>query len=399
MSTWLKHVLILVFIALFFRGKGIYLVFYGLIVIYAVFGRLLVSTLRRVSMKRQLSTYRAFPGDIVQVRLSVENPTYFPLPWFQLQDSIPHGWMMTSPTQFACSLGAHSTESFQYEIQAQKRGLYRHGEVIASAYDPFGIHHAEETFTASQAEPEILVYPRVRPLSEFGLTSDFLLGGYGKARRAMPDPLNVVGTRDYITFESIRHVHWKASAHTGTLHVKQFAPTKHLDVSLLLDLAKDRYDSWNEEYMSELAIEVAASILFVIGRRQSAFDLTIVGRLQTEDHSEDDLIHIAQGHGESRLLYALEVLAQVQMTPKHDIDTVWSHLLSRKRQSTLVIITPDIEKLWGHLVHSSVVSAHRTHVIEISERIKRPAIPVGLGYTRISYAGEIGALATGARQA
>src|SRR5437764_1400546 len=42
------------------------------------------------------------------------------------------------------------------------------------------------------------------------------------------------GIREYISGDSLRHVHWRTSARTGRLHVKEFEAGSHASTSLFL---------------------------------------------------------------------------------------------------------------------------------------------------------------------
>ena len=68
--------------------------------------------------------------------------------------------------------------------------------------------------------------------------------------------------RDYVPGDDRRHIHWKTTARTNKLMVRQFEETRraHLAISLSIN---------TEEYASEDEFELAISAAASIGRRPS----------------------------------------------------------------------------------------------------------------------------------
>lgn len=86
-------------------------------------------------------------------------------------------------------------------------------------------------------------------------------GEYASKQRLLEDPLRTVGIRDYLPGDDPRRIHWKASAHAGTLRSKLYEPGSIRRLLLLLD-------AWNyadaskgiDIELQELTIMVAASL-------------------------------------------------------------------------------------------------------------------------------------------
>lgn len=100
-----------------------------------------------------------------------------------------------------------------------RRGLFSFGQIRIAAPDPFGLF----SFPASlgKAAP-LLVYPATLELSDFLLPSGKIMGeGYhqGRTDRSSPDASSV---REYVFGDSFGHIHWRTTARTGKLMVKDF---------------------------------------------------------------------------------------------------------------------------------------------------------------------------------
>jgi uncharacterized protein (DUF58 family) len=86
--------------------------------------------------------------------------------------------------------------------------------------------------------------------------------------------------RDYVPGDDRRHIHWKTTARTNKLMVRQFEETRRAHLAISLSINTDEYAS-EEEF--ELAISAAASIGRQAIREQRELDvLTQAGPLRCE---------------------------------------------------------------------------------------------------------------------
>ena len=96
------------------------------------------------------------------------------------------------------------------------------------------------------------------------------------------DPTRPVGVRDYQHGDSLRHVHWKASARLQSLQVKIFEPTTTFKVALFLSVDSFTFNGSFSEDEFELGISVAASLAHHVIEReaQQVFLSTLEGSIQ-----------------------------------------------------------------------------------------------------------------------
>ena len=144
-------------------------------------------------------------------------------------------------------------------------GIYQLGPVTVTAGDYFGLHQVQRSFALFH---QLIVYPRVYPLQELGLNPTSPIGPLPPPQRIYPDPSRFAGVRGYQPGDPRRAIHWKATARTGQLQVKQFDHTITADTLLALNLDAREYsvDSWLTD--SELAIETAL-LAYYLGQRTS----------------------------------------------------------------------------------------------------------------------------------
>lgn len=138
-------------------------------------------------------------------------------------------------------------------IGAERRGVIDVGPMTVSRGDPLGILRREQGWPEVQ---RIFVHPVTVPIpsTSAGLVRD--LEGTPTGTLADAD-LSFHAVREYVRGDSQRHVHWKATAKTGTLMVRQYEESRHARIALLLDLARDEYAD-DDEF--EMAVSAASSV-------------------------------------------------------------------------------------------------------------------------------------------
>lgn len=147
--------------------------------------------------------------------------------------------------------GAGHRESLA--ISAQRRGVIQVGPMTVGRGDPVGILRREHAWPGVQ---HIYVHPVTVaiPSTSAGLVKD--LEGAPTSDIVDAD-LSFHALREYVPGDSYRHVHWKSTAKTGTLMVRQYEETRHSRIAIITDLAIGGYAS-DDEF--EMAVSAAASL-------------------------------------------------------------------------------------------------------------------------------------------
>ena len=150
-------------------------------------------------------------------------------------------------------LGGQETVRLPAAVPAPHRGVIRVGPLTLARRDPLGLLSREVTWHDRHL---LHVHPPVVPLppNSAGLVRD--LEGRPSRRLADAD-LSFHAVRDYAPGDEMRHIHWKSTAKTGTLMVRQFEESQTARVAVLFDALRAEYAS-DDEF--ELAVSVAASL-------------------------------------------------------------------------------------------------------------------------------------------
>lgn len=319
----------LLFLAVAFlcRVDFVFYILYVCIGIYAWSKLVTPRLLRGVLVQREYPDH-AFLNEPVEVQISFRNEKRWPIPWLEVNESIPPNLYGGQPMQEAFSLRGRDDHTLRYAVRSNRRGYYRLGPLTVQAGDLFGFAQRNWLFP-----PDYLtVYPRIVPLERLRLPSRLPFGTIASKQRLFEDPARPQGIRAYRSGDSQRQIHWKASAHVGQLVVKTYEPAISLETAILLNLDNDAYERKRRAVTVEWAVEVAASLaVHLVGQRQAIGLMTngldplrprtTTNSPQFDDQSGRLLFDVNQSKtchpipprpGREHLMKVLEMLARVE---------------------------------------------------------------------------------------
>jgi uncharacterized protein (DUF58 family) len=333
-AEFLLPLLLILLLAAFLQGG------FALTILFLLTGAYLIGWLFRqqiskeISCRRTLDT-RAFSGEEIPVHLEVQNKGWLPVPWLHLYESLPVELTSGPAIRRVLSLLPHSRATIDYTLHASKRGYYPVGPLFTALGDTLGLVEAQEFMVL---EDHLTVYPKIIPLTEVGLPSQFPQGTLRHHFPIFEDPTRIQAKRDYLRGDSLRRVDWKATAVVGRLQVKQFEPSIALETMIFLNLnigeylPRYRYDS------TELAIVIAASLANWVASKKQAVGLICNG---IDPVSEDHCCKRLPPHkGRDHLMQILDILARVQIGERTSLTEVLRDVSPRLPWgTTLPIIT------------------------------------------------------------
>ena len=139
------------------------------------------------------------------------------------------------------------------ELRFPTRGRHSERAFQLTTGFPFGFAERRETVTLRH---DVIVYPCLDPRPSFQSLADSIAGEIEAWRRGPGHDFYRI--RPYEVLESARHVDWKATAHTRSLQVREFARDEDQMIVIFLDLdATPDQRAW-----FETAVECAAFVAF-----------------------------------------------------------------------------------------------------------------------------------------
>jgi len=150
-------------------------------------------------------------------------------------------------------LAAGESHEELFAIPTSSRGVLAVGPVSVLRGDPLGLF--ERTHDRRQAV-ELFVHPRTTSLEGLSLGQMRDLEGL-PVQQLERDDVSFHALREYQPGDDLRHVHWKSTARTGDVMVRQYEQTRRSHFVVGLSSNPDDYRD-PEEF--ELAVSVAGSV-------------------------------------------------------------------------------------------------------------------------------------------
>jgi len=286
---------------------------------------------------------RAFPDDEVDLVLRVQGRGPIPIPWLEVDFTVPRGLYGTPEPGLGVMSGDGRalhllvtlmplrTIERTVRVRCRQRGAYEVESVSALVADPLRLYpRRREQGTGAR----LLVFPRIVPLEQIGLRAGIMMGDIRAPYTVLPDPVRPTGVRDYRAGDSLRHIHWKASARRGVIQTKVLERTVRRDLALYLDVGGFDH-GWlvYREALFERAVTAAASLASATIERGGAVSLAYGGV---------EPLALAGHTGIDQLRAILEALAVVQPTEGRPIDSMIAATLWRQPAgTTIVVLTPN----------------------------------------------------------
>jgi uncharacterized protein (DUF58 family) len=227
---------------------------------------------RRVEYSRSLGATRAVAGDMVPLDVTVWNRKPLPLPWVAADDLVGAGLTVREREQMdrdgernnalvlrnGWALAWYERVIRHFHLDDVRRGTYEFGPVRLRVRDILGRLAANEEFempdTLVVSPPTVRVRHVARALSPIGER---------RARSSLfVDRSLYGGVRPFQAGDSLRSVHWRATARLGTAVSRRYEPARGRDVVLVVDVqtldGPHWQMTWDEPAFEGLCIAAAS---------------------------------------------------------------------------------------------------------------------------------------------
>ena len=213
-------------------------------------------------------------------------------------------------------------------VPTHRRGPVSLGPWVLERVDPWGLMRRRVGEVEGVA---LLVVPRVRPVSLAALPS--ALADFGGS--AEMGTTTFATLREYVIGDELRHVHWRSSAKTGKLMMRQYVDITRPRITLVLVSEERAYTSADE---FEEAVDFLASLAAVA--TSSGLDVEVVTTSGER-----------AAHGGGRSTAVLDLLALVERGAS-GVDT---RLLRANRATTIVVRGQGVLGWWDRIPALSVL--------------------------------------------
>lgn len=188
-----------------------------------------------------------------------------------------------------------------YQITGIRRGVWPLGPLMLRTVDPFGLAQREQSFGDTRS---VTVVPEVFALAPLAVRVGAAGGTAHTSSTRLGQGSDNLSPRGYIPGDSMRRIHWRATAHRGQLMVRQEEEESSPDAVVVLDRSSRGWDAPGSE--ADPAFEAAVSLC-----ASAAVHLAAEGYSVDVIDSAGGLLGELRGHEDDRdgLLVALAMVA------------------------------------------------------------------------------------------
>ncbi|MBI1976331.1 MAG: DUF58 domain-containing protein, partial [Candidatus Omnitrophica bacterium] len=244
-----------------------------------------------------------------------------------IQDKFPPTRSQPEVFIYASEVSFKEPVEFSYRRVCQKRGVYELGPVVLKNGDPYGFFTHKRTL---RLPGKMIVYPRIFDLLDFPtlpIGSTAQMGLVSGKRQG--DSGDYFGIREYQQGDTLRTVHWRATARQNELIVKQFEKLASSEVTLLLDL----HPNSDLGRGSESTLEVGIRLIGSIAKHLMLNDVLV----QLIAYDEQPIL-LPLGKGQEHLANCLEILATAAANGKMPLAELIAEYGERVDPDTTLVV-------------------------------------------------------------
>ncbi len=341
-------------------------------------------SLERIAFRRLFSKQRVRLGDELTLTYQIENRKRLPIPWLELEDDLPNALELRSVDLHMShrpfrsilltplSLWSFQRVSRRYHLRAVQRGIWACGPAYARSSDPFGFLDRDRKLE-NEGHNTVMVLPAIVPLEQLGLPSMHPFGRQLSQRRAIEDPSQIVGVRDYIPGDPLRQIHWKATARATKLQTKVLPPTTEQTLLILLDINTKAHVSLGVRIdLLELGIVAAASVASWATERRYAVGLVSNGIPMTGDNETFEslaearsFVRVPPSTHPNQFPRLLETLARLQPYLGSSMEALVAREKPRLPVGTTIVYISAAEAISLRVISQLAALRRRGHAVTV----------------------------------
>jgi uncharacterized protein (DUF58 family) len=185
----------------------------------------------RISNRRSAEPARASAGNAVAIHLAVTNRSMMRTGALMLEDQLPA--QLNGRARFVVAgLGGREVRTVSYRMPGLPRGRYVAGPLRIRLTDPFRMIDVTRSFTATT---QFVITPVIDPLPSIEPPRSYDIGDNAGSHSIGTHGADDASTREYRTGDDLRKIHWRSTARTGAMMVRQEERPWQGQSTLILD--------------------------------------------------------------------------------------------------------------------------------------------------------------------
>lgn len=293
-------------------------------------------TLNKLHGSVKIPRENLYTGDKIVIDYLIENRSSFSIPYLHIYSDIKRKLTGEDTTNVILNLNKNENFAYSETVVLKRRGYYQLGEIQVTIQDVFKLYSFKKTIASSIS---LLVYPEIINLSTFKITANQQSGELLVYNSSFQDKSRISSLRDYVEGDSIKAMHWKLSAKKDSPIVKEFENRVNTNAIVFIDNEESIFNNDIDRHLEDKSVDVALSII------NYCLNQNIEVSLQTQN--KESLVEI-QGQQKSDIKPFLEALARFSGNGALNFKSLLTPRIEAiKRSSTVVIITPNLDKSIG----------------------------------------------------
>ncbi len=235
-----------------------YMVFYIVISFFAVSFFHAVLALFLFKFYQHTGKKYITKGDRVKFHVSFANESFIPFPYIK---AIFSGESIIFSKQIQSkyfSLSPHSKKTYTFDLECNYRGEYDIGLNSIEVMDLLGLFNLK--FRVDSVK-NVVVYPKIIRLNKFYLSSNILSESNSSLDNRQQDMSTISNIREYAYGDTFKRIHWKLTAKTGQLMVKDFQNTTETSAVIFVDMESGKYHKELNTILEDKLVESIISVL------------------------------------------------------------------------------------------------------------------------------------------
>jgi len=325
------------------KSNMLMLVFAMMIGPWVINGWIAFSMLKQTRVKRFLPR-SVMSGELVSVEIEVENRKWLLTSWLlAARDEVTHARDQFRASVLFVRIPAKQKRRGHYQVRFSQRGVYTFGPIELSTHFPLGLVQRGLVINESS---NLIVHPRVGKLTSrwrHDLWNASELTERRVTRAGLFDD-EFHRIREFRDGDNPRAIHWRTTARSGELMVREYHQSRDQDLVVLIELWEPPKPTASDFDRVELAMSFAATIAYDHLRqsRDARLKVVIAG---------SDVIRCDQHSGDEALL---DQLARATATQTADVRPLIAEVDRYRSEGTrLVVISTrsqsDMSRIIGKL--------------------------------------------------
>lgn len=346
-----------------------------------------------IEMFRTLSASEIRLGEAVEARLTVTNKKSLSAFWIFWKDYIDKALDIEGSACHFKTLAPSKSHELRFRLHSTRRGFFRIGPTVMESSGPFGL---ARRFLVGQQLDFLTVLPRVVPIEKELIQGWRPVHQVPRRMSIFEDPSRFMGVRDYRPGDSLRRIHWKATARSQKIQVKMFEPTVMSGALLAVDMGLPSYPQTGDiendiDSLLELTITTAASLgeyilagdqrVGFISNGEDAVDQypedwkggsyrrleEVVEKSQLDFNSRSfQPVELPAGKGRWQFEQLLAALARLKLSDRISLpELLMAELPRLPRSLVLMVLTPTLDQSLSSVIGSLRRSRIETVVVWI----------------------------------